>query len=156
MGGELREAYLAVAAAGAALERTAAGCAHPAIRQARRCGEDALDLAAEAERMLSDGAHRLRAHTGHQVPASIGALIEVLETTRRQLDAAADQVREFPARVTTARQQLLDSATAGEATDRVAEKWEQAAGELGLMTASLAAAAGALTTYTRGLSALTS
>ncbi|SCG61672.1 hypothetical protein GA0070560_11686 [Micromonospora halophytica] len=42
--GELRETY-AMAAATVLLDRMSAGCTHPAIRQARRSGEDALDLA---------------------------------------------------------------------------------------------------------------
>ncbi|WP_406073122.1 hypothetical protein [Micromonospora sp. NBC_01638] len=50
MAGELRETYLAVAAATVLLERTSAGCAHPAIRQARRSGDDALALFATPER----------------------------------------------------------------------------------------------------------
>ncbi|MGC4877107.1 hypothetical protein ACLQ26_12735 [Micromonospora sp. DT43] len=91
--GELRETYLAVAAATVLLERTSAGCAHPAIRQARRCGDDALDLAGEAERQLTDGVRRLHTDTGQP---SIGDLVEVLGTARDQLGAAAERVTHLP------------------------------------------------------------
>ncbi|TDB99490.1 hypothetical protein E1091_06790 [Micromonospora fluostatini] len=150
--GELREAVLTVAATGALLERTGHGCAHPAIRQATRCAEDALDLAGEAERMLSDGVHRLRAHAGYEPPAGIGALVDVLDSTSKQFDAAAGRVRTFPARIVAAGQQLAEAGHPEEVTAGVVEKWEQAAGELSLMTASLSAAAGTLATYTRGVS----
>ncbi|KXK62250.1 hypothetical protein AWW66_09465 [Micromonospora rosaria] len=150
--GELREAYRAVAATGALLERTGHGCAHPAIRQATRCAEDALDLAGEAERMLSDGTHRLRAHAAHEPLAGIGALVDVLDSTREQFDAAADRVRAMPARIVAAGRQLAGAGQPEQVTAGVVEKWEQAAGELSLMTASLSAAAGALAAYTRGVS----
>ncbi|WP_159079437.1 hypothetical protein [Plantactinospora sp. BC1] len=43
--GELREAYLIVAAAAVLLDRAGEGSVHPELRQARRCGAEALSLA---------------------------------------------------------------------------------------------------------------
>jgi hypothetical protein len=163
---ELRAAYLTVARAGALLERTGADCAHPALRQARRCGADALDLASDAERMLGDGVHRLYAQTGHGRPTSIGELVGVLDTARDQLTTAADRVRQLPARITAAGQQLTDAGLPGArtgsqdgaagqpdpATEAATAEWNRAAEELVLMTASLGAAVGALSSYTGGLS----
>ncbi|WP_320069180.1 hypothetical protein [Micromonospora sp. RTGN7] len=156
--GELRETYLSVAAATVLLERTSAGCAHPAIRLARRSGEDALDLAGDAERQLSDGVRRLRADVGHDEPATIGDLIEVLDTARGQLGAAAARIRQFPTRITAAGRQLLDAdpADLADRADLVTEtatgQWDSAAEQLHLMAASLSAAVAALGTYTGGLS----
>lgn len=153
---ELRETYLAVAAATVLLERTGAGCAHPAIRLARRSGEDALDLAGDAERQLSDGVHLLRADAGHQDRATIGGLVEVLDTVRDQLAAAATRIGQLPARISTAGQQLLDPGqhdpTTGPATETAAGQWHRAADQLDLMTESLSSAVAALTSYTDGLS----
>ncbi|MEU4551475.1 hypothetical protein [Micromonospora violae] len=153
---ELRETYLAVAAAAVLLERTGAGCAHPAIRLARRSGEDALDLAGDAERQLSDGVHLLRADAGHQDRATIGALVEVLNTVRDQLAGASARIGALPARITTAGQQLIGpeqrDRRSDPATETAAGQWHQAADQLGLMTESLSAAVAALTSYTGGLS----
>ncbi|MEU8260858.1 hypothetical protein AB0C02_09595 [Micromonospora sp. NPDC048999] len=159
--GELRETYLAVAAAAVLLERTGAGCTHPAIRLARRSGEDALDLAGDAERQLSDGVRRLRAEAGHQDPATICDLIEVLDTARDQLDAAAARIGQLPARITAAGQQLLNTDRADptdranpadQATATAAGQWNRAAEQLDLMAASLASAVAALSSYAGGLS----
>ncbi|KAB1946943.1 hypothetical protein F8271_05540 [Micromonospora sp. ALFpr18c] len=153
---ELRETYLAVAAAAVLLERTGAGCAHPAIRLARRSGEDALDLAGDAERQLSDGVHLLRTDAGHQDRATIGALVEVLDTVRDQLAEAAARIGALPARITTAGQQLIGTdphdRPSDPATETAAGQWHRAADQLGLMTESLSAAVAALTSYTGGLS----
>ncbi|MER7417858.1 hypothetical protein ABT346_13915 [Micromonospora peucetia] len=150
--GELRETYLAVAAATVLLERTSAGCAHPAVRQARRSGEDALDLAGDAERQLSEGVRRLRADAGHQEPATIGGLVEVLDAARDELDAAAARLAQLPARITGAGKQLLDSHRGDPATATAAGQWQRAAEQLDLMTVSLASAVAALASYTGGLS----
>jgi hypothetical protein len=150
--GELRAAYLAVAAATVLLERTSAGCVHPAIRQARRCGDDALDLAAEAQRQLTDGVRRLHADAGQ---ASIGDLVEVLDTARDQLGAAAKRIGQFPARITTARQQLTDADQPDPASEAASGQWSRAAEQLDLMAESLTAAVAALTSYTEGLSGAT-
>ncbi|MEU3454032.1 hypothetical protein ABZ671_10560 [Micromonospora sp. NPDC006766] len=150
--GELRETYLAVAAAAVLLERTSAGCAHPAIRLARRSGEDALDLAGDAERQLTDGVRRLRTEAGHQDPATIGDLIEVLDTARDQLDAADARIGQLPARITTAGQQLLDADPADPTSATAAGQWNRAAEQLDLMAASLSSAVAALSSYTDGLS----
>ncbi|MDG4835453.1 hypothetical protein O7631_02845 [Micromonospora sp. WMMD967] len=153
---ELRETYLAVAAAAVLLERTGVGCAHPAIRLARRSGEDALDLAGDAERQLSDGIHLLRADAGHQDRSTIGALVEVLDTVRDQLVGAASRIGALPARITAAGQQLLGpdphDRPSDPATETAAGQWNRAADQLGLMTESLSAAVTALTSYTGGLS----
>jgi hypothetical protein len=153
---ELRETYLAVAAAAVLLERTGAGCAHPAIRMARRSGEDALDLAGDAERQLSDGVHLLRADAGHQDRATIGGLIEVLDTVRDQLTGAAARIGGLPPQITTAGRQLLDSdghdRPADPVTETAAGQWHRAADQLGLMAESLSTAVAALTSYTNGLS----
>lgn len=150
--GELRETYLAVAAATVLLERTSAGCAHPAIRQARRCGDDALDLAGEAERQLTDGVRRLHTDSGQP---SIGDLVEVLGTARDQLGAAAERVTHFPARISAAGGRLIDAGQAGPATEVASGQWTRAAEQLDLMSESLTAAVEALTSYTEGLSGAT-
>ncbi|MEV1318526.1 hypothetical protein AB0J14_20865 [Micromonospora arborensis] len=147
--GELRETYLAVAAATVLLERTSAGCVHPAIRQARRCGDDALDLAAEAQRQLTDGLRRLHTEAGQP---SIGDLIEVLDTARDQLSAAAERAGRLPERITTARRQLVEAGQPTPATETVSEQWSRAAEQLDLTSESLTAAVAALATYTDGLS----
>ncbi|MDG4806506.1 hypothetical protein O7634_07020 [Micromonospora sp. WMMD1120] len=153
---ELRETYLAVAAAAVLLERTGAGCAHPAIRLARRSGEDALDLAGDAERQLSDGIHLLRSDAGHQDRATIGALVEVLDTVRDQLAGAAARIGALPAQISAAGRQLLDGDPHDRPGDPVTEtaagQWHRAADQLGLMTESLSAAVAALASYTGGLS----
>ncbi|MEV0215374.1 hypothetical protein [Micromonospora sp. NPDC050695] len=149
---ELRETYLAVAAAAVLLERTGAGCAHPAIRLARRSGEDALDLAGDAERQLSDGVHLLRADAGHQDRATIAGLVEVLDTVRDQLAVAATRVGRLPARISIAGQELVGSDQRDPSTETAAGQWHRAADQLGLMTESLSAAVSALTSYTGGLS----
>ncbi|MDG4785081.1 hypothetical protein O7626_03895 [Micromonospora sp. WMMD1102] len=41
---DLRKVYLAVVAASALLVLTSHGSAHPALRRARRCGKDAIEL----------------------------------------------------------------------------------------------------------------
>ncbi|MEU5937710.1 hypothetical protein ABZ807_00760 [Micromonospora sp. NPDC047548] len=125
---------------------------NPAVRHARRNGEDALDLAGDAERQLSDGVRRLRADAGHQESGTIGGLIEVLDTARDQLDAAAARIGQLPARITTAGQQLLDADRADPATETAAGQWHRAAEQLDLMTESLSAAVAALASYTGGLS----
>ncbi|TDC29844.1 hypothetical protein [Micromonospora sp. KC213] len=150
--GELRETYLAVAAATVLLERLSAGCAHPAIRQARRSGEDALDLAGDAEQQLRDGVGRLRAEAGSEEPVTIGGLVAALDIVRDRLGAAATRIGRFPARITTAGQQLLDADRPGLLDDAVTEQWQQAAGQLDLMAESLTAAVAALAAYTGGLS----
>ncbi|WP_243707879.1 hypothetical protein [Micromonospora sp. KC606] len=152
MTGELREAYLAVAAATVLLERMSAGCAHPAIRQARRSGEDALDLAGDAEQQLRDGVGRLRADAGNESPVTIGGLVTALDTVRDQLGAAATRIGQFPARITTAGQQLLDADRPGLVDETVADQWQRAAEQLGLMAESLTTAVAALAAYTGGLS----
>ncbi|MEU1607724.1 hypothetical protein ABZ428_31095, partial [Micromonospora matsumotoense] len=53
---ELRETYLGVAAAMVLLQRVGAGCPHPALRLARRSGEDAHPGGAAA---VGVGARRL-------------------------------------------------------------------------------------------------
>ncbi|MFF0150930.1 hypothetical protein [Micromonospora sp. NPDC005203] len=147
--GELRETYLAVAAATVLLERTSAGCAHPAIRQARRRGDDALDLAGEAERQLTDGVRRLLTDAGHP---SIGDLVELLNTVRDQLGATAERVGQFPARINAASRQLIDAGQPDPATEVASGQWSRAAEHLDLMSESLTAAVAALTSYTEGLS----
>ncbi|MEU8328251.1 hypothetical protein [Micromonospora sp. NPDC048839] len=147
--GELRETYLAVAAATVLLERTSAGCAHPAIRQARRRGDDALDLAAEAERQLTDGVRRLHTDAGQP---SIGDLVEVLHTARDQLGATAERVARFPARISAAGRQLVDAGQPDPVTEAASGQWTRAAEQLDLMSESLTAAVEALTSYTEGLS----
>ncbi|MET7706575.1 hypothetical protein [Micromonospora sp. NPDC005413] len=147
--GELRETYLAVAAATVLLERTSAGYAHPAIRQARRCGDDALDLAGEAQRQLSDGVRRLHTEAGQP---SIGDLVEVLDTARDQLGAAAERVGQLPVRINAAGQQLVDAGQPDAATETASGQWSRAAEQLNLMAESLTAAVEALTSYTEGLS----
>ncbi|MET8088903.1 hypothetical protein [Micromonospora sp. NPDC005220] len=146
--GELRETYLAVAAATVLLERTSVGCAHPAIRQARRRGDDALDLAGDAHRQLTEGVRQLRAEAGQ---ASIGDLVDVLDTARDQLSAAAARVAQFPARITAAGRQLLDA----DQPEAASGQWRRAAEQLDLMAESLTAAVEALTSYTEGLSGAT-
>ncbi|GAB3951827.1 hypothetical protein [Micromonospora vulcania] len=149
---ELRETYLAVAAARVLLERTSVGCAHPAVRQARRSGEDALDLAGDAERQLSDGVQMLRAEAGHETSATIADLVETLDTVREQLTATATRIGQYPAQVTAAAQQLRDTADNGPVAETASSQWFRAAEQLDLMAQSLTSAASALGSYTAGLS----
>lgn len=169
---ELRETYLGVAAALVLLERVGAGCTHPALRLARRSGEDALDLAAEVDQQVTDGVRRLRVTAGHAEPSTIGELVEVLDTVGGQW-SAADRIRQLPARVTAAGQQLHDTANADappadvtRATDptpaaarqwqhdthTTARQWQHAAEQLDLMAECLTSAVAALGSYTGGLS----
>ncbi|MGX4658275.1 hypothetical protein ACWCHM_31840 [Micromonospora sp. SCSIO 07396] len=168
---ELRETYLGVAAAMVLLQRVGAGCTHPALRLARRSGEDALDLAGEVDQQVTDGVRRLRGTAGHAEPSTIGELVEVLDTVGSQWSAAADRIRRLPARVTAAGQQLRDAppadapptevtGPAGAATRRqgrhdtetTARQWQHAAEQLDLMVESLTSAVAALASYTGGLS----
>lgn len=152
---ELREMYLAVASATVLLERTSAGCAHPAIRQARRSGDDALDLAADAERQLSEGTNRLRAEAGHNAPATIAGLVDVLDATRHQLDTAAERIRRLPERITATVRQLADTHGVNQpdpTVETVTGQWSRATEQLTLMAASLSTAVVALSSYTGALS----
>ncbi|MEU7572318.1 hypothetical protein [Micromonospora sp. NPDC049240] len=149
---ELREAYLGVAAATVLLERVGAGCAHPAIKLARRGGEDALDLAGDAEFQVSDGVRRLRVAAGHRETATIGGLVEALDEVRDRLGAAADRIGRLPARITTAGQQLSDAGRADDpVTGTTVRQWQDGAERLALMAESLTSAAAALSSYTEGL-----
>ncbi|WFE32421.1 hypothetical protein [Micromonospora sp. WMMD975] len=153
--GELRETYLAVAAATVLLERVGAGCAHPAIKLARRSGEDALDLAGDAESQISDGVRRLRVAADHRETVTVGGLVEALDGVRSRLGATADRIGRLPDRVTVAGRQLLDAAPDDHpaAADAV-RQWRRAAEQLALMAESLTAAVDALSTYTCGLSGM--
>ncbi|MFF5173953.1 hypothetical protein ACFY3U_15085 [Micromonospora sp. NPDC000089] len=150
--GELRATYLAVAAATVLLDRTSVGSAHPAIHLARRSGEDALDLAGDAEQELRDGIHRLRAEAGHREFATVGGLIEVLDTVRNQFGAAADRIARLPDRITAAGRQLAAADPSGLAAEAATEQWRHAAAQLHLMAQSLTSAGNALASYTGGLS----
>ncbi|MEU1756441.1 hypothetical protein ABZ436_27815 [Micromonospora matsumotoense] len=178
---ELRETYLGVAAAMVLLDRVGAGCPHPALRLARRCGEDALDLAGEVDQQVTDGVRRLRVAAGHIEPGTIGGLVEVLDSVGSRWSAAADRIRQLPARVTAAGQQLRDAlpdgtpptgpAQPGEPTaeqrrhdtrptaqqarhdtETTARQWQHAAEQLDLMVESRTSAVAALASYTGGLS----
>ncbi|MFI9641649.1 hypothetical protein ACIG87_16555 [Micromonospora sp. NPDC051925] len=171
---ELRETYLGVAAAAVLLERVGAGCTHPALRLARRSSGDALDLAGEVDQQVNDGVRRLRVTAGQQEPATIGGLVEVLDTVCGQWGAAADRVRQLPARVTAAGQQLRAAVPADDptlsrhlptssqpraavhgdetATEATARQWQHAAEQLDLMAECLTSAVAALASYTDGLS----
>ncbi|MBF9134476.1 hypothetical protein I0C86_36935 [Plantactinospora sp. S1510] len=154
--GELRDAYLTVAAAAALLERTGAGSAHPELRQARRCGEDALDLANHAEQLLGGGIRRLHERAGRADVTSIGQVAGTLTVSRTQLAEVADRIAGLPDRLRTAERRLRDVVDPDFAIEVVTEQWSRAAEQLGLMTASLTEAGGALTSYTDRLTGATS
>ena len=71
------------------------------------------------------------------------------------MGATAERVGQFPARITTARQQLADAGQTDAATETASEQWSRAAEQLDLMSESLTAAVEALTSYTEGLSGAT-
>ncbi|GAB3968005.1 hypothetical protein V1634_02405 [Plantactinospora veratri] len=154
--GELREAYLTVAAAAALLERTSAGSVHPELRQARRCGEDALDLANHAEQLLGGGIRRLHERLGRADVTSIGEVAGTLGVAQTQFAEVAERIAGLPDRLRGAGQRLRDAGDSDYSTDAVTEQWSQAAEQLGLMTASLTEAAGALASYTDRLTGATS
>lgn len=155
--GELREAYLTVAAAATLLERTSAGSAHPELRQARRCGEDALDLANHADQLVGGGIRRLLDRFDQAPVTSVGQVAGTLDVTRTRFAEAAERVAELPARLRAAEQRLRNSGAEPDfGTEIVTEQWARAADQLGLMTASLTEAAGALATYTDRLTGTTS
>ncbi|AVT29894.1 hypothetical protein C6361_10755 [Plantactinospora sp. BC1] len=154
--GELREAYLTVAAAAALLERTGAGSAHPELRQARRCTEDALDLANHAEQLLGGGIRRVHERFGRDEVTSIGQVAGMLTVSQTKFAEVAERIAGLPDRLRGAGQRLRDAGDPDYSTDVVTEQWSQAAEQLGSMTASLTEAAGALATYTDRLTGATS
>ncbi|MEU1607375.1 hypothetical protein [Micromonospora matsumotoense] len=175
---ELRETYLGVAASMVLLERVGAGCPHPALRLARRSGGDALDLAGEVDQQVTDGVRRLRVAAGHVEAGTIGGLVEVLDSVGSRWSTAADRIRQLPARVTAAGQQLRDADPTTEQehsntghiagqrqhdtrpttrqarhdTETTARQWQHAAEQLDLMAECLTSAVTALASYTDGLS----
>jgi hypothetical protein len=153
--GELREAYLTVAAAAALLARTSTGSAHAELRQARRCGEDALDLATHAEQLIGGGIRRLHDRAGRADVTSIGQVAGTLTVSRTQFAEAAERVAGLPDRLRVA-EQRLDAADQDFVTETVTDQWSGAGEQLGLMTASLTEAVGALTSYTDRLIGATS
>ncbi|AVT36401.1 hypothetical protein C6W10_07840 [Plantactinospora sp. BB1] len=154
--GELREAYLTVAAAAALLERTGAGSAHPELRQARRCAEDALDLANYAEQLLGGGIRRVYERFGWDEVTSIGQVAGMLTVSQTRFAEVAERIAGLPDRLRGAGQRLRDAGDPAYSTDVVTEQWSQAAEQLGSMTASLTEAAGALASYTDRLTGATS
>jgi len=153
---ELREAYLAVAAAAALLERTSDGSAHPALRQARRCGEDALDLASHAEHLLGQGIQGLHDRLGRVDVTSVGRVAGALTASRTQLGEATERVAGLPDRLRVAGQRLRDTDEPDLATEGVTGQWSRAAEQLGLMAVSLTGAVAALASYTDDLTGTTS
>ncbi|MFY1689475.1 hypothetical protein [Plantactinospora sp. WMMB782] len=153
--GELRDACLTVAAAAALLERTGAGSAHPELRQARRCTEDALDLAHHAEQLVGSGIRRVHERFGRDDVTSIGQVAGTLNISQTQFAEAAERIAGLPDRLRGAGQRLRDAGDPDCSTDTVTEQWSQAADQLGLMTASLTEAAGALASYTDRLTGAT-
>ncbi|WP_422768620.1 hypothetical protein ACN28C_17535 [Plantactinospora sp. WMMC1484] len=110
--GELREAYLLVAAA-VLLDRAGDGPVHPELRQARRCGEEALNLAAHVERPLGSGLTQLRGQIGGGDVASIGRVVGSLNVSRTRFTEAAERVAGLPGRLHHAERQLRETADPG-------------------------------------------
>jgi hypothetical protein len=145
---ELRKVFLAVVAASALLERTGKGSAHPALRRADRCAEDALSLASHAEGMIYEGIREVREQLGELTATSVGEVVSALDVSRTRLAEAAERVAGFPGRLRAAGQQLRDSTGADEVAGPAPEKWSHAADDLRLMTDALIGAVSALATYT--------
>lgn len=152
---ELRTVFLAVVAASTLLERTGRGSAHPALRRADRCAEDALSLASHAEDLIYEGIREVREQLGELAATSVGQVVSALDVSRTQLAEAAERVANFPGRLRAAGQRLHDAAEAGEVAGHAPEKWSHAADQLGLMTEALAGAVSALATYTDRLTGAT-
>jgi len=147
---ELRDASLVLAAASVLLERTGDGGMHPQLRRARRCSQEALDLAASVERLVGGGLSRLRDRIGGADTASIGRVVGSLTVSRNQFTTAAEQIALLPGRLRTAVQQLHGHDGDGLERDveQVGRDWARAIEHLGLLGDSLAEAAASLGSYT--------
>ncbi|MEO3746500.1 hypothetical protein [Plantactinospora sp. B5E13] len=145
--GELREAYLTVAAAAVLLGRAGDGSMHPELRLARRCGEEALDLASHVEQLLGSGLARLRDQIGGGDVTSIGRVVASLDESRTQFAEAAERLAGLPGRLRAAERQLRDDEDPRLRIVGVTEDWSQAADHLGLLTDNLTEAVAALATY---------
>jgi len=149
---ELRDASLVLAAASVLLERTGDGGMHPQLRRARRCSQEALDLAASVERLVGGGLSRLRDRIGGADTASIGRVVGSLTVSRNQFTTAAEQIALLPGRLRTAVQQLHGHDGDGSGLERDVEQvgrdWARAIEHLGLLGDSLAEAAASLGSYT--------
>ncbi|MEQ4302020.1 hypothetical protein ABNF97_11625 [Plantactinospora sp. B6F1] len=145
--GELREAYLLVAAAAVLLDRAGDGSTHPELRQARRCGEEALSLASHVERLLDSGLTQLRGQIGGGDVASIGRVVGSLNVSRTRFAVAAERLAGLPGRLHYAERQLREAADPHLCIADVTRDWSRAAEHLGLLTGSLTEAVGALASY---------
>lgn len=90
---------------------------------------------------------------GH--PATIGDLVDVLDTTRHQLETAAERIRRLPERITATVRQLADTQGANQpdpTVETVTGQWSRATEQLTLVAASLSTAVAALSSYTGALS----
>jgi hypothetical protein len=153
---ELRKVLLAVIAASALLVRTSEGSAHPALHRAKRCGEDAIELAIHAEESIGEGIGELRTQLGELDVTSVGQVVGALDVSRTQFAEAAERIAGYPERLRTAGQRLRDVDDPELTPDTVTEYWSQASDHLALMTESLTGAVSALTTYTDRLTGATS
>ncbi|MEO3742454.1 hypothetical protein [Plantactinospora sp. B5E13] len=146
--GELREVYLTVAAAAVLLGRAGAGSMHPELRQARRCGEEALDPASHVEQLLGSGLARLWDQIGGGDVTSIGRVVGSLDESRTRFAEAAERLAGLPSRLRDAERQLRETDDPRLRIVGVADDWSQAAEHLGLLTGNLTEAVGALASYT--------
>ncbi|MFY1668630.1 hypothetical protein ACN27G_01525 [Plantactinospora sp. WMMB334] len=153
---DLRKVYLAVVAASALLVLTSHGSAHPALRRARRCGKDAIELAVHAEELIGEGVAELRTQLGDPNVTSIGRVAGALDLSRTQFAEAAERVAGFPERLRAAGQRLRDADDPELDPDTAIRHWSHASDQLVLLTESLTGAVSALSSYTDRLTGATS
>jgi len=145
--GELRDAWLLLATASVLLERTSEGSMHPELRRARRCGEEALDLASSVEQLIGGGLAQLRDQIGGGDVTSIGRVVGSLNVSRSQFAEAAERITALPQRLRAAEQQLHDATGPELDVAEVTRDWARAIEHLGLLADSVTEAAGALGSY---------
>jgi hypothetical protein len=124
---------------------------NPALRQARRCADDALELGEHARTVLDQGLARLRADLDGQQSHRIEDVVDALASVRTRLGTAAERVTALPERITAAQVRLAATAHSPSTIASVTDHWTDATAQLRLMATSLADTIRALTTYADGL-----
>jgi hypothetical protein len=155
VGRDLEETYHALRATVDLLYQASAGSVNPALRQARRSGDDALELAEYAKRMLDDGIERLRTRPDSGPPHTVDEVAESLTAVRNRLGATAQRMASLPRQVAAAKADLAAFGRDDSTTEDVSDRWTAADEQLHLATMSLMTAIDALKSFLKDLTGIT-
>lgn len=148
---DLHEAFHAVSAVRDTLYAASTGSADPALREARRRADDAIELGENVDLLLNRSLHRLRQQPDGRIPVSVDEVVEALGTTRTRMREISEDVGLLAARIHAVWQQLLDTEPSDNVLETVAEQWSLAAGQLQLMAANLLTSGHAVAVHVRTL-----